>query len=434
MNPDVISKLRFPTPLRRPLFGIMAQSNTGSQSLSPAPVEGPTKEEVHAAISLIRQANPGMGKKKLLSQLNVAKGWTITCKELRQHINTIDTEENHSNEDQTAATITENKHSSGPVSAAEEATAVRALMAVIKREEDNFKDLEAAPLAAKEAPILVFIQGGLLRQPQTATDSKEHLQLLRMAAIPRSLKKCITQLNANEGWATDSWAFEMLRSVMAISRMSLNRFYGPLIIALPPSGAAAQRLAKEHNLPVRGWSTHLGTTDAVWRDPEADREEMYSIAFPSRSDVPRFQNLAKNNIRGQQLTYLLAILATFSIEWPEATKLFSRIWCQPDIRAVLSLNKGFAGARVYDEMREEELKEMWEEQMMYGQDLGAMRLAMESIDCEKQVEMRFFDEYGHAHKWLGSPMATIELGADQAGVVLVKREVCTCAASNMGEH
>lgn len=325
----------------------------------------------------------------------------------------------------------ESKRSSGPISAAEEATAIRAPTTTIEQGEDDVEEFKAASLAAKEAPLLVLIKRNLSKQPRIATACKEHLQLLRTAAIPRSLKKCITQLNANEGCYMDSWAFKILRSVMAISKTSINRFHGPLMVALPASAAAAQHLSKENNLPVRGWSTHLGTKDAVWCDPGADRLGVYSIAVPSRSDVPRFQNVAKNNNHGQQLTYLLAILATFSIEWPEVTKLFNSIWCQPNIRVVSSVNKMFAGARVYDEMQEEDLRKMWAEQTMYGKDLGAMRLAMESINCEKQVEMKLFNEYGHAHTWPGSPMATIEVGAKEAGVVLVKREGCTCAASNM---
>lgn len=397
----------------------MAQPYTETQNQSPGPTDG----EIRTAVKSLRHAHPDMGKKKLLALLNVDNDWKITSKDFRQHIKTIETEEKHSNEDPVAA-IEAEKGRSGGFASSEEAAAIRAVLSTIKQIEATVTKLEAAILAAKKAPTVAIFKGGLLQQQQNDTeDLKGQLRALRTAAIPRVIKEYITQLNADEGWATDSWAFEILRNVMAVCKTSLDSFRGPLIIALPPSAAAAQRLAKQHNLSVRGWSTHLGTTDAMWCDPEVDSQELHSIPVPSRSDVPRFPNVAKKDTRGQQLTYLLVLLATFTIEWPEVAKVFNKIWCQPDIRAVFSVKRRFVGASPYDEICEEELRKMWEEQTMYGQDLKAMRLAMESIDCEKQVKIVFIDENGEAHALPGSPMLTIESRAEDAGVVLVKREV-----------
>ncbi|CAD6576548.1 MAG: hypothetical protein ASARMPREDX12_007926 [Alectoria sarmentosa] len=184
------------------------------------------------------------GEKKLRAKLNADNGWTITSKEFRKRTNIIKTEEKYSHKDQAAATKVEKKQSSQSAST-EEAAAVCALVSTIKQVGDSIKALEVATLAAKQ------------------TSNKAQLQALRTAGLPRITKKCLAQLNANEGWATNSWAFQMLRDFMAASKTPLNPFHGPLIIALPPSAAAAQCLAKQRDLSVRSWSTHLGTTYSI---------------------------------------------------------------------------------------------------------------------------------------------------------------------------
>ena len=135
----------------------------------------------------------------------------------------------------------------------------------MKQVEDSIKALEVATLAAKQVRTLAFCKGVLMEQQRNNTeDVKAQLRPLQTAGLPRMAKECSTQLNANEGWATNSWAFQMLRDFMAASKTSLDPFHGPLIIALPPSAAAAaQRLAKQRNLSVRSWSTHLGTTYSI---------------------------------------------------------------------------------------------------------------------------------------------------------------------------
>ena len=382
---------------------------------------GPTGEEICTAIRSLRHTNPKMGKKRILTQLNVDNGWTITSKDFRQHINSIETEDHHTDEDATTAITTEEEQLI-LLACEEKLAAVHALSSRVKQVERCVENLEKAILATKQAQKLAVFSGGLLQDQDNKTDHlNEQLQALRAAAMPPMVKESLTRSNADEGWNTNSWAFKALCKDIAASNVSLHSFHGPLIITLPPSTAAAQRLAKQHNLPVRGWSTHLGTTDAIWCDPRANVQEVYSIAVPSCSDVPRFPTVTHENIRGQQLTYLLVLLATYSIEWPDLTRLFNSIWCQPDMRMVFGVEKRVAGARPYDEMREEDLKKMWEGQIMYDKDMDAMRLAMENIECEKHSEMTFVDENGQEHVWSGSPTLTIESRAMDAGVVLVKR-------------
>ena len=65
---------------------------------------------------------------------------------------------------------------------------------------------------------------------------------------------------------------------------------------------------------------------------------MRLIAGLCRNDIPLSPKGAKLGIRGQQLIYLLVLLATNSTEWLEVTKVLDLIWYQPDLRMV------FAGA------------------------------------------------------------------------------------------
>lgn len=55
---------------------------------------------------------------------------------------------------------------------------------------------------------------------------------------------------------------------------------------VPP--AIARQLAAIYNSSQQGWSTHVGTSDAMWVNPDAN---LTDYVVPSRSDLPSIPNI-----------------------------------------------------------------------------------------------------------------------------------------------
>ena len=81
----------------------MARPHTRTQNRS----QNRSSDEICIAIRLLRYAKPETGTERILSQVEVDNSCTITSKDLRWHMNIIETEGEQSDEDPAAASKAE---------------------------------------------------------------------------------------------------------------------------------------------------------------------------------------------------------------------------------------------------------------------------------------------------------------------------------------
>ncbi len=152
----------------------------------------------------------------------------------------------------------------------------------------------------------------------------------------------------------------------------------------------AEAYYKDVSHSKRLWFWLRGSKTIEW----VPRGTVQIRPFAARSQIILIPDVPSGT-RGQQITYILVLRATYFNSWADLTKIFNKIWndrdwvlAEYDPQLPRSWKK-WLGIRPYPEVSKDEVRNLWRHQTIYKRDADSMRAALENLRSRTDFQCRY---------------------------------------------